>query len=65
MTAPLTPAQRLAVSRAHLLLALRDPVWLIVLQRWLHSQAKTSAQTPAAQTPASKGQDMAGHCSGD
>jgi hypothetical protein len=47
MTAQLTPAQRLAVSRAQLVSALHDPVWMILLQRWLHSQAKSGSHSPA------------------
>jgi hypothetical protein len=36
MSAELTPTQRLALSRARLVQALRDPAWLLLLQRWLH-----------------------------
>jgi hypothetical protein len=35
MSAELTPLQRLAVSRSQLAHALRDPVWLLLLQRLL------------------------------
>jgi hypothetical protein len=52
MTAQLTPAQRLALSRAQLVSALRDPVWLILLERWLHSQAKSETHLPATQPAA-------------
>jgi hypothetical protein len=58
MTGQLTPAQRLAVSRGQLVSALHDPVWMILLQRWLHSQAKASSQcaTSKPATPASTDQ---------
>lgn len=35
MSQALTPLQRLAISRSQLASALRDPVWLLLLQRWL------------------------------
>ena len=35
MSAELTPLQRLAISRSQLANALRDPVWLMLLQRLL------------------------------
>jgi hypothetical protein len=35
MSAELTPLQRLAISRSQLAHALRDPVWLMLLQRLL------------------------------
>lgn len=44
MSAELTPIQRLAVSRAQLAKALRDPAWLILLQRWMKD--KPNAQGP-------------------
>lgn len=44
MNGDLTPAQRLAISRARLAQALQDPAWLILVQRWL--QAKAKAKTP-------------------
>jgi hypothetical protein len=61
MTGQLTPAQRLAVSRAQLVSALHDPVWMILLQRWLHSQAKAPSQgaTSKPATPASTDQGKA------
>lgn len=34
-----SPAQRLAISRARLADALRDPVWMVLLHRWLQTQA--------------------------
>ena len=43
MSTELTPEQRLAVSRARLADDLRDPAWLIVLQRWLQAKAKATA----------------------
>lgn len=48
MSAELTPAQRLAVSRAQLTQALRDPIWLMLVQRWLQANAQTehSAGSP-------------------
>jgi hypothetical protein len=33
--ADLTPTQRLAISRVRVAQALRDPAWLLLLQRWL------------------------------
>jgi hypothetical protein len=45
MNEPLTPSQRLAVSRARIAEALRDPVWLILLQRWLKEKSKASKPT--------------------
>ena len=38
MSAELTPLQRLAVSRGQLAQALRDPVWFLLLQRWLQEK---------------------------
>lgn len=38
MNAELTPTQRLAISRAQLAQALRDPAWLLLLQRWLQDK---------------------------
>jgi hypothetical protein len=38
MSSELTPTQRLALSRAQLAQALRDPVWLLLLQRWLQDK---------------------------
>jgi hypothetical protein len=38
MSSELTPAQRLAMSRAQLVQALRDPAWLLLLQRWLQDK---------------------------
>jgi hypothetical protein len=38
MNSELTPIQRLAISRAQLAQALRDPVWLLLLQRWLQDK---------------------------
>jgi hypothetical protein len=35
MSAELTPLQRLAISRSQLAHALLDPVWLMLLQRFL------------------------------
>lgn len=44
----LTPAQRLAISRARITQALSDPAWLILLQRLL--KAKDQKATPAHRT---------------
>lgn len=38
MSADLTPTQRLAISRAQVVKALRDPTWLLLLQRWLQDK---------------------------
>ena len=35
MSAKLTPTQRLAITRAQLAQTLREPIWLLLLQRWL------------------------------
>ncbi len=35
MNADMTPIERLTLSRSQLAQALRDPVWLILLRRWL------------------------------
>ena len=35
MNAGMTPIERLTLSRSQLAHALRDPVWLILLRRWL------------------------------
>jgi hypothetical protein len=40
MKSAVTPTQRLAVSRALLANALRDPVWLILMRRLLNENAK-------------------------
>jgi hypothetical protein len=45
MTERMTPAQRLAISRALLADALQDPAWLILVQRWLKTSAKASAES--------------------
>lgn len=45
MSGDLTPAQRLAISRARLAQALQDPAWLILVQRWLQAKAKTQASS--------------------
>lgn len=45
----LTPAQRMAISRARITQALSDPAWLILLQRLL--KAKDQKATPAQRTP--------------
>ena len=47
MSSDLNPAQRLAISRARLVDALRDPLWLILLQRWLQAKARSQAPSPA------------------
>lgn len=47
MSSDLTPAQRLAISRARLVDALRDPLWLILLQRWLQAKARSQARSHA------------------
>jgi hypothetical protein len=38
MSSELTPTQRLALSRAQLAQALRDPAWMLLLQRWLQDK---------------------------
>jgi len=38
--------QRLAVSRALLMEALRDPVWLILVQRWLQEKPISRSSVP-------------------
>jgi len=43
MSSDLNPVQRLAISRARLANALRDPVWLLLVQRWLQAQARSQA----------------------
>jgi hypothetical protein len=47
MSSALSAAQRLALSRALLSEALRDPVWLMLVQRLLKvkSTSKTSTQS--------------------
>ncbi len=52
MTSDPTPEQRLAISRARLADALRDPVWMVLLHRWL--QAKTPRPTQRPQNPAQR-----------
>ena len=47
MSSDLTPAQRLAISRARLVDALRDPLWLILMQRWLQAKARSQARPQA------------------
>jgi hypothetical protein len=59
MSSDLNPAQRLAISRARLVDALRDPLWLILLQRWLQAKARSQAR-PHAPSPAHK-QACEGH----
>lgn len=46
MSSDLPPAQRLAISRARLVDALHDPLWLILLQRWLQAKARPQAPSP-------------------
>ena len=41
MSSDSTPEQRLAISRARLADALRDPLWLILVQRWLQAKARS------------------------
>jgi hypothetical protein len=45
----MTPAQRLAISRARIAQALSDPTWLILLQRLLKSTDRKA--TPAHRNP--------------
>lgn len=47
MSSELTPEQRLAISRARLADALRDPAWVILLERWLHAKAASPPPPPA------------------
>lgn len=51
MSDDMTPAQRLAISRARLADALRDPVWLILLRRWSAAATppNTDQQLPQAE----------------
>eukprot|EP01030_Chromulinospumella_sphaerica_P006242 gene6242-6102_t len=42
-------AWRLAVSRARLVEALRDPAWLILVQRWLQAKARAASHQPPAE----------------
>ena len=51
MSGDLTPAQRLAISRARLAQALQDPAWLILVQRLLQAKAKTKNHTPSQRPP--------------
>jgi hypothetical protein len=46
MTASMTPEHRLAASRARLASALREPAWLILLQRWAQARATPQANVP-------------------
>lgn len=50
MSTGLTPAQRLAVSRAMLADALRDPAWLILMRRLLSENPQRKATPPAGPT---------------
>jgi hypothetical protein len=45
MSTSLTPTQRLAVSRAMLADALRDPAWLILMRRLLSEKAQGKASS--------------------
>lgn len=47
MTHKLSPVQRLAVSRTLIAHALRDPVWVILVQRLLKERATTKSAPPA------------------
>ena len=44
MSKGLTPVQRLAMTRASLVAALRDPLWLILLEKLLDAKTKTKAK---------------------
>jgi hypothetical protein len=44
MSKGLTPVQRLALTRASLAAALRDPLWLILLEKLLDAKTKTKAK---------------------
>jgi hypothetical protein len=46
MSSDLTPAQRLAISRARLAQALQDPAWLLLVQRWLKAKAQAPSHRP-------------------
>ncbi|MGV0960234.1 MAG: hypothetical protein ACOYB1_10395 [Limnohabitans sp.] len=50
MSSDLTPAQRLAISRARLAEALRKPLCLLIMARWLHANAQAPRQTPPGST---------------
>ena len=49
MSSDSTPEQRLAISRARLADALRDPVWLILVKRWLQAKARSPAHKPPSE----------------
>lgn len=54
MSSELTPTQRLAMTRAQLVQALRDPAWLLLLKRWLENKtpsAPASVQACATKKP--------------
>lgn len=40
MSKSLSPVQRLAITRASLVAALRDPLWLILLEKLLDAKTK-------------------------
>jgi hypothetical protein len=46
MSAGVDPEHRLAASRARLAVALREPAWLILLQRWAQAQVMDKAKVP-------------------
>lgn len=61
MDSDMTPSQRLAVSRARLAQALRDPAWLLLLQRWLEEKpqpAPSQAQAAAVTLVPSAGESQ-------
>jgi hypothetical protein len=47
MSSGLNAQQRLAVSRAKLAQALRDPVWLILVQRLLKEKSSPKPSVPS------------------
>lgn len=50
MSQDLNAKQRLAISRTMLVEALRDPVWLILLQRVLKEKATPRSSVPSKRT---------------
>jgi hypothetical protein len=47
MSSDLNAKQRLALSRALLVEALRDPVWLILVQRLLKEKSSAKSSAPS------------------
>ena len=51
MTSDPTPEQRLAISRARLADALRDPIWMVLLHRWLQTPSPKPTQGSQSTPP--------------